>query len=132
METTETTFVQHTYVHATHAKPPQNTAPRQSSKPNRRRFKGHSWSKKGSKAQRAAARKQRKMQWFYAVAVGHRFVALCSFGKLCVLCVGVCFFSCLCFIFYLVKNVCALRAYFCFGVFRVFVLVVVLRRHCWT
>ena len=36
------------------------------------KFKGHDWSQKGTKKQRAAARNSRKQQWFYAVAVGHR------------------------------------------------------------
>ena len=36
------------------------------------KFKGHDWSRRGSKKQRSAVRQTRKVQWFYAVAVGHR------------------------------------------------------------
>lgn len=51
------------------------TSVRSKSKPvssGRKKFKGHGWSKSGSKKQRATARKARKAQWFYAVAIGYR------------------------------------------------------------
>ena len=37
-----------------------------------RHFRGHGWSNQGTKASRRLHRKQRKKQWYYAVAVGHR------------------------------------------------------------